>query len=112
MAWLSRLLIRKDSFLSSEAKQKPEFMTTALEATNRSTETTAKRKESDREMKNVEHKEFFPQGSRPRLFRIATGSLRKRERKSTKVVLASIPATGHFNPLLVAAGILDRKSVV
>ena len=83
-------------------------MTTALEATNCSTETTAKRKESDREMKNVEHKEFFPQSSRPRLFRIATDSLRKRERKSTKVVLASIPATGHFNPLLVVAGILKK----
>lgn len=103
MAWLSRLLIRKDSFLSSEAKQKPEkFITAALEATNRSTDTTAKRKESDREMKNVEHKE------RPRLFQIATDSLRKRERKSTKVVLASIPATGHFNPLLVIAGILKK----
>ncbi|HEX4200438.1 MAG TPA: hypothetical protein VHY59_02890, partial [Chthoniobacterales bacterium] len=83
-------------------------MTTALEATNRSTETTAKRKESDREMKNVEHKEFFPRSSRLRLFRIATHSLRKRERKSAKVLLASIPATGHFNPLLVVARILKK----
>ena len=81
---------------------------TNLEATNRSTETTAKRKESDREMKNVEHKEFFPQRLRLRLFPIATHSLRKRERKAIKVLLASIPATGHFNPLLVVARILKK----